>query len=72
MLVSTEAEDREVQMRGLRRRVAARADVAKRIAASDESAFAKVWRIAIEVSVVVREALFEVELIDRQASGSAV
>src|SRR5262245_13497557 len=69
--LGTELEDRKVQVRRSRRRVAARADVADHVAGRDAAAFTETVRVAFQVRVVVREASVRIELIDRVAAGFA-
>src|SRR5215217_8204721 len=59
-----ELEDREMQMRRVRRRVAGRADVADDLALGDLLAVGKPLRVPLQVRVVVAELAAGIELVD--------
>src|SRR5437899_12801897 len=58
-------------MRGLRRRVPRRPDIADDVASPNSRALSQPLRIAVEVRVVVAVSLRRVELVDGQASALA-
>src|SRR5207244_6223609 len=59
----------EVQVRGVRRRIARRADVSDDLTARYMLPFVETARITLEVRVVVAETLGGIELVDRQSTG---
>jgi hypothetical protein len=66
-----ELEDREVQVRRVRRRVAGRADITQDVRARNELPVADAFRVTFQVRVVVAEAPARIELVDRVAAGLA-
>src|SRR5690349_21008930 len=68
LVLGTELEDREVQVRRVRRRVARRADVADHLSLLDGVAFVQAARVALEMRVVVRARAGRIELVDRVAA----
>src|SRR5512133_1149813 len=71
LALGAEPEDREVQVRRLRRRVAGAAHVADHLALAHGVAFGEAVRIALQVRVVIGVARLRIELVDGESAGLA-